>query len=102
MKCYSLGLFLISKVNTMRNIPLIKFLFLLFWFSLSFLVSCSNVHLSSSSGAPKPTGSLWEGNTVTVWNQLQAIPPSRLENLLSHSQDPNQAAWLKLAILSKK
>lgn len=42
----------------------------------------------------------WQGNPNIIWNKLQTIPPSKLETMETTS--PNQAGWIKLAIISKR
>ncbi|RDI44763.1 penicillin-binding protein activator [Aquicella lusitana] len=72
------------------------------------LASCSTTTFSpasTSSSALSPESyhtTLWEGNADTIWNKLQATPPSRLAALQRETSDPTQNAWLQLALISKR
>ncbi len=44
----------------------------------------------------------WAGNTSTVWNKLQHVSLPELQKAANQSTDPNSAAWLKLAVISKQ
>ncbi len=43
----------------------------------------------------------WQGNTNTIWDRLQHIPTHELASASTPS-NPERAAWIKLAIISKK
>lgn len=43
-----------------------------------------------------------EGDSVTIWNQLQQFPLSNLRMKLAKATTPTDSAWLKLAIISKQ
>ncbi|MDR3478546.1 MAG: penicillin-binding protein activator [Gammaproteobacteria bacterium] len=43
----------------------------------------------------------WQGGTQTIWGRLQDVPLSKLEASQS-MPDATEAAWIKLAIISKK
>lgn len=44
----------------------------------------------------------WQGGTATVWNKLQHIPLPQLQSEVAKSNDPNNTAWMKLAVISKQ
>jgi len=44
----------------------------------------------------------WQGGTTTVWNKLQHIPLPELQSTAARATNPEIAAWLKLAMISKQ
>jgi outer membrane PBP1 activator LpoA protein len=56
-----------------------------------------------SKAAPQSLASnspFWQGNTATVWNNLQSVPLHKLK--AAHFSDPTMAGWTQLAALSKQ
>jgi len=96
---------------------MIKIIFaLLFAFVLTGCETTQNLLGSSASSSPTPAGdsapvnlqgfpndpAFWQASTPTLWNKLQHVPLPELQSAAVSSSDPNIAAWLKLAILSKQ
>lgn len=43
----------------------------------------------------------WQGNSNDIWYRLQHVQPAKLE-AAANNPDPNKAAWIKLAMISKR
>lgn len=78
------------------------------------VTSCSHTPQSTQIAESVPTSqvstltqakldedSFWQGNSSTTWNRLQHISLRKLETTKPMS-DPTRAAWIKLAIISKR
>lgn len=77
------------------------------------LTGCQTGAGSPSSAQPKPADTVadeitqsvntaWDGNTATIWNKLQHTSVTKLKSLQSDTTDPEQQAWLALALISKQ
>lgn len=70
------------------------------------LTACSSVSDFTSEPPPamplQPTtqSGIWQNNSTAIWNKLQSIPRSQLESMTE--SDPTRAAWIKLAVISKR
>ena len=75
------------------------------------LIACSSV--SSAPNSLETTSSvvqskteqqsaIWQGNNVTIWNQLQRVSSSRLAVMQTTTSDPTQTGWIQLALMSKR
>ena len=95
---------LLQKIKTL-------FTFMLLLVTPFSITSCSS-SLSLSSFTPSTEGqyttskppktALWEGNTTTIWENLQRRSTAKLTALLNTTNDPNERAWIELALISKR
>lgn len=61
----------------------------------------SNQSEPTTTRAPLTDNEFWTGGPTTIWDRLQHVPLHTLESSAA-MPDPNRAAWIKLAIISKR